>query len=234
MSKPLKRTIASSPLVTACSSQTMKKLTRADYNGYRESLKEIEKIRQSQKRPTLCMHVCCAPCSCWPLEFLKDFDVTIYYTNSNIYPSEEYWRRLNELKQFLKDHHPEVKLIVSDYDNETYTQKISLFKDEPEKGRRCIMCYGLRMHEAYQYAHDHHFDYFTTVMTISRQKDSKVLNHIGMQLSNKFTNTKYFVSDFKKADGNVKGNKIAAERGMYRQDYCGCIYSYNQRHSTEK
>ena len=181
----------------------MKKLTRADYNGYKESLKEIEKIRQNQQRPTLCMHVCCAPCSCWPLEFLKDC-------------------------------HPEVKLIVSDYDNERYTEKISLFKDEPEKGRRCIMCYGLRMHEAYQYAHDHHFDYFTTVMTISRQKDSKVLNHIGMQLSNKFTNTKYFVSDFKKADGNVKGNKIAAERGMYRQDYCGCIYSYNQRHSTEK
>lgn len=233
MSTPLKRTIASPPLVTACSSQTMKKLTRADYNGYRESLKEIEKIRQSQKRPTLCMHVCCAPCSCWPLEFLKDFDVTIYYTNSNIYPSEEYWRRLNELKQFLKDHHPEVKLIVSDYDNETYTQKISLFKDEPEKGRRCIMCYGLRMNEAYQYAHDHHFDYFTTVMTISRQKDSKVLNHIGMQLSNKFPHTKYFISDFKKADGNVKGNRIASELGMYRQDYCGCIYSYNQRHSTD-
>ena len=211
----------------------MKKLTRADYNGYKESLKEIEKIRQSGKRPSLCMHVCCAPCSIWPLEFLKDFDVTIYYTNSNIYPSEEYWRRLNELKAFLKDHHPEVKLIVSDYDNETYTQKISLFKDEPEKGRRCIMCYGLRMHEAYQYAHDHHFDYFTTVMTISRQKDSKVLNHIGMQLSNKFSNTKYFISDFKKADGNVKGNRIASELGMYRQDYCGCIYSYNQRHSTE-
>ena len=211
----------------------MKKLTRADYNGYRESLKEIEKIRQSQKRPTLCMHVCCAPCSCWPLEFLKDFDVTIYYTNSNIYPSEEYWRRLNELKVFLKDHHPEVKLIVSDYDNESYTQKISLFKDEPEKGRRCIMCYGLRMNEAYQYAHDHHFDYFTTVMTISRQKDSKVLNHIGMQLSSKFPNTKYFISDFKKADGNFKGNRIASELGMYRQDYCGCIYSYYSRHPEE-
>lgn len=211
----------------------MKKLTHADYNGYKVSLKEIEKIRQSGKRPTLCMHVCCAPCSAWPLEFLKDFDVTIYYTNSNIYPSEEYWRRLNELKQFLNDHHPEVKLIVSDYDNERYTQKISVLKDEPERGRRCIMCYGLRMNEAYQYAHDHHFDYFTTVMTISRQKDSKVLNHIGMQLSSKYTNTKYFVSDFKKADGNVKGNQIAAQLGMYRQDYCGCIYSYTQRHSTK-
>ncbi|MBE6108579.1 MAG: epoxyqueuosine reductase QueH [Erysipelotrichaceae bacterium] len=212
----------------------MKQLTRADYNGYKESLKEIERIHQSGKRPTLCMHVCCAVCSCWPLEFLKDFDVTIYYTNSNIYPSEEYWRRLNELKQFLKEVHPEVKLVEAKYDNEAYTQKISVLKDEPEKGKRCIMCYGLRMNEAYRYANEHHFDYFTTVMTVSRQKDSKVLNHIGLQLSHQYPNTKYFISDFKKADGNIKTNRIASSLGMYRQDYCGCIYSYLQRHSTDQ
>lgn len=208
----------------------MKPLIHADFNGYKESLKEIEKIRQSGKRPTLCMHVCCAPCSAWPLEFLKDFDITIYYTNSNIYPAQEYERRLDELKHFLNTVHPEIKLIVSDYDNEAYTQKISIFKDEPERGRRCLMCYGLRMDEAYRYASEHDFDYFTTVMTISRQKDSKVLNRIGIQLSHKYPNTKYFISDFKKADGNVKGNRIASELGMYRQDYCGCIYSYQKRH----
>ncbi len=211
----------------------MKKHIRADYNAYKESLKEIERIRQSGKRPSLCMHVCCAPCSCWPLEFLKDFDVTVYFTNSNIYPSEEYWRRLDELKQFLDTHHPEVKLIVSAYDNKAYTDKISILKDEPERGKRCRMCYGLRMNEAYKYAHEHQFDYFTTVMTISRQKDSKVLNFIGLQLSNKYPNTRYFISDFKKADGSIKGNRIASELDMYRQDYCGCIYSYLQRHGTE-
>lgn len=211
----------------------MKRHTRADYNAYKESLKEIEKILQSGRKPKLCMHVCCGPCSCWPLEFLKDFDVTLYFTNSNIYPSEEYWRRLNELKHFLDEVHPEVKLVVSNYDNEAYTKKISILKDEPERGKRCRMCYGLRMNEAYKYAHDHNFDYFTTVMTISRQKDSKVLNHIGLQLSNKYPNTKYFISDFKKADGSIKGNRIAAELGMYRQDYCGCIYSYIQRHGMD-
>jgi len=211
----------------------MKKLIHADFNGYKESLKTIEQIKADKKRPTLCMHVCCGPCSCWPLEFLKDFDVTIYFTNSNIYPSEEYWRRLNELKQLLKEVHPEVKLIVSEYDNEAYTKKISVLKDEPEKGKRCWMCYALRMNEAYRYAHEHQFDYFTTVMTISRQKDSNVLNRIGLKLSLKYPNTAYFVSDFKKADGNVKGNRIAAQLGMYRQDYCGCIYSYKQRHNAD-
>ena len=211
----------------------MKQLTRANFNGYKESLKTIELIRQTKTRPSLCMHVCCGPCSCWPLEFLKDFDVTLYFTNSNIYPSEEYFRRLNELKKFLNEVHPEVKLVISEYDNEAYTKRISILKDEPEKGKRCLMCYGLRMNEAYQYAHNHHFDYFTTVMTIYRQKDSNVLNSIGLKLSTKYPNTKYFVSDFKKADGNLKGNKIAAELGMYRQDYCGCIYSYQQRHNAD-
>ena len=207
----------------------MKQLTRADYNGYKESLKEIERIHQSGKRPTLCMHVCCAVCSCWPLEFLKDFDVTIYYTNSNIYPSEEYWRRLNELKQFLKEVHPEVKLVEAKYDNEAYTQKISVLKDEPEKGKRCIMCYGLRMNEAYRYAHEHHFDYFCTVMTISRQKPSKLLNTIGEELSNKYPNTKYFYSDFKKHNGILRRNEIQKEYNLYEQRHCGCRYSLKNK-----
>lgn len=199
-------------------------------NYYKVSLEEISEIQKGEKRPSLLMHACCAPCSSFPLEFLEPiFDVTIYYNNSNIYPSSEYERRLNELKQFLANHHPNVKLIVPPYDNEGYTKKLEPLKDFPEGRERCFLCYTLRMNEAYGYAEEHHFDYFTTVMTISRQKDSQKLNEIGRQLSLKHPTVRYFFSDFKKNKGIDRTVEISKELGLYKQDYCGCKYSYEKR-----
>ena len=112
-----------------------------------------------------------------------------------------------------------------------YNKNLEPYKEQKEGLDRCKLCYKIRMDEAYKYASDNNFDYFTTVMTISRQKNSIVLNNIGLELQEKYKNTKYFIADFKKNKGIDKGLEIAKERNMYRQDYCGCIYSYNKRKS---
>ncbi len=203
-------------------------------NYYQKSLEELEKIKQFECKPKLLIHACCAPCACFPLEFLEPyFDITIFYNNSNIYPEEEYQRRLNELIQYVDFYNKKIQipiqLIIPTYDNISYTKKLEPLKDEPERGRRCLMCYTLRMSEAYHYAETNHFDYFTTVMTISRQKDSQVLNEIGHELETKHPTVKYFYSDFKKANGMLRRNEIVKQQSMYAQDYCGCLYSIKNK-----
>ncbi|MFI3283748.1 MAG: epoxyqueuosine reductase QueH [Erysipelotrichaceae bacterium] len=195
-------------------------------NYLKRQKETLAQIKDAPFKPKLCMHVCCGVCSSYPLTFLCEyFEVTLYFNNSNIYPLQEYDRRLQELKDYLEKRNIPVQLIVTDYQNEAYTEKLSVLKDDKEGQGRCRLCYGLRMDEAYRYAHEHHFDYFCTVMSISRQKDSQILNFIGEQLSHKYPNTNYFFSDFKKENGNLISNQIAKEYDLYRQDYCGCIYS---------
>lgn len=183
-------------------------------------------------KKTLLMHTCCAPCVTFPLSHLvKFFDVTLYYNNSNIYPSEEYHRRLNELinyvNTFNREFNQNVKLIIPEYDNLSYTNKLSIRKNDKEGHGRCKLCYFLRMGEGYNYANTHHFDYFTTVMTISRQKDATTLNRIGRILENKYSHTKYLYHNFKKNKGIDKGLELSKKYHLYQQHYCGCLYSYN-------
>lgn len=189
-------------------------------------------------KPRLLLHVCCAPCACFPLDFLKDtFDITILYNNSNIYPASEYHRRLDELKRYLHqlnaDLSTPIQLIETAYQNVEYTKKLEPLKDEPERGKRCLLCYRLRMQEGFSYAAQHHFDYYTTVMTISRQKDSQVLNQIGQELQQHYPQVTYFYSDFKKNDGILKANELIQANALYRQDYCGCLYSSLQSKESE-
>ena len=207
-------------------------------NYYQQSVDELEAIKRDNLHPKLLLHACCAPCSAFPLEFLCPyFDITIYYNNSNIYPENEYARRLQELRQYLNTWREktgyEVKLIVPPYMGEAYTEKIAVLKDELEGGSRCVKCYTLRMNEAYAYASEHAFDYFTTVMTISRQKNSQILNDVGRKLSVKYPNVKYFYSDFKKKRGIDRGLELSRENNLYRQDYCGCKFSYEKRHGND-
>ena len=201
------------------------------YRMMEESLKEIKKL---DKKPSLLLHSCCAPCNAYPLELLVEyFDLTLMYNNSNIYPFEEYSRRLNELKKYVEfinnKYNVNIKMVETPYINEDFTKLLEPYKEQKEGQDRCKLCYKVRMNEAYKYASENNFDYFTTVMTISRQKNSIVLNNIGIELSKLYPNTKYFISDFKKNKGIDKGLEIAKEHNMYRQDYCGCIYSYNSR-----
>ena len=198
-------------------------------NYFKKSLEEIKTLNKEQK-PSLLLHACCGPCACYPLIFLCEyFDVTILYNNSNIYPYTEYDRRLNELKVVLSklknDYNLDVKLIIKDYNHELYIEDLLPYKDLKEGGSRCVLCYTKRMKEAYDFAEENNFDYFTTVMTISRQKNSQILNNIGKSLELIHSKTKYFYSDFKKNKGIDIGQDMAKKYNLYRQEYCGCEFS---------
>lgn len=225
------KNIVFSHLVTVCLSQMNNQKTK--YTYYNQSIEIINKIKETNIRPKLLLHACCAPCATYPLEFLSDtFECTIYFNNSNIYPESEYIRRLNELEKYLeisnsKTKYP-VQLIIPPYQGIEYTKKLEPLKDYPEGQQRCFLCYSLRMRETYQYAADNHYDYFTTVMTISRQKSSQKLNEIGQALSIEFPTVQYLYSDFKKHKGIDRSRQLTAEYGLYKQQYCGCIYSYQE------
>ena len=194
-------------------------------------IEEIEIIKKLDHKPTLLMHTCCGVCACYPALYLAQyFDLTLYYNNDNIYPFDEYDRRYQELVKLISTYNQQnltdIKIIKTPYDGENYLKKLEPLKDEPERGKRCFLCYSLRMQQAIKYGQDNNFDYFTTVMTISRQKDSKVLNQIGEQLEKQYPTIKYFYSDFKKDGGQDKTNALANQYNLYRQQYCGCYYSY--------
>ena len=205
------------------------------------------------QKPRLLLHACCAPCSSYTLEYLlKYFDITIYYYNPNIHPKEEYARRLQELKNFLPrfladqngaQNGTEAKALLQEADYEpqeffdaTGAERDGL-QDEPERGERCRRCYQLRMERAYEYARQNGFDWFTTTLSISPHKDARKINEIGRALAEKGLqdkkaadgsaafSPKFLYSDFKKKNGYKRSLELSKEYGLYRQDYCGCVYS---------
>lgn len=198
-------------------------------NYYNVSIEEIKSFGES--KPSIALHACCGPCACFPIEFISKYfsRLTIIFTNSNIYPSEEYERRLTELKKVIKiskeKYNFDIGLVEFPYDNKTYNKMLDEYGDQDEGLDRCKRCYKERMLQAYKYADEHNFDYFATVMTISRQKNSQVMNEIGKELSKNFK-TKYFYSDFKKNNGQLRASELRKEYDLYAQQYCGCIYSY--------
>ena len=189
--------------------------------------KQIEQLNNIKGRPSLLLHICCGVCSVYPLQYLRQyFDITIFFSNSNIYPYEEFERRLNALKtylEYLKDE--SIKLIVDSYNNEQYTETLSQLKDEPEGGKRCRLCYSMRMKETFEYASKHRYDYCTTVMSISNRKNALWLNEIGEQLQKQYPSVTYLHADFKKGDGITRNEQMNKQFNLYHQDYCGCIYS---------
>ncbi|WP_294427479.1 epoxyqueuosine reductase QueH [uncultured Treponema sp.] len=214
-------------------------------------ISQIEAERSSNpdfKKPTLLLHACCGPCSSYVIEYLSQiFDITIYYYNPNIHPKEEYFRRLEELKKFLTEF-PDalknsVKLVVDDYNPEDYFEATNVhteveLQNEPEKGERCRRCYKFRMKKAFIYACQNDFDWFTTTLSISPHKDSEKINVIGRELEenkkvlveleetlSSLQHTKFLPSDFKKKGGFLRSTQLSEEYGLWRQDYCGCVFS---------
>lgn len=188
---------------------------------------EVENIKNSGKKATLLLHACCGPCFTIPYELLKDyFDITILYNNSNIYPKQEHDRRLEELKNYIKEIGANIKVIETKYDNETYNLDLEPHKDDKEGHERCRICFHKRLKEGFEYASKHHFDYYGTVMTISRYKNAQDINKIGEKLQLDYPTTKWLYADFKKNDGYEKSLIIIKEHEMYFQEYCGCKYSY--------
>lgn len=190
---------------------------------------ELKKI--GDKKPTLLLHVCCGPCSSHVIkELCSHFHITIYYSNSNIYPVEEYQRRRDELitfvQQFNNDFQQNIKVIEDTYNHEEWLSNEYPLKDFPEGSIRCRLCYSLRMRRAYDYALIHHFDYWTTVLSISPHKNSQWINEIGQQWQK--NNTKFLFADFKKNNGYLKSVEMTKQYQMYRQNYCGCEFSYKE------
>ena len=199
---------------------------RKNYQKYLQI--ELENIKKSGKKPRLLIHACCGPCFTIPFEILRDyFDITIMYNNSNIYPKSEYDRRLAELKQYLSDLGVSLAIIEPKYDNETYNLELEPRKDDKEGHERCRICFRKRLKEGFEYASTHGFDYYGTVMTISRYKNAQDINKIGESLQKDYPTVKWLYADFKKNDGYEKSLIIIREHEMYLQEYCGCEYSYN-------
>jgi len=199
-------------------------------------LLDISQNQTEKTKPSLLLHACCAPCSSYVLEYLTSFfQITILYYNPNIYPPQEYHRRLNELINFLPRFSPavdnKVKLIQEDYNPEEFYDAINArlepeLSKEPEKGERCRRCYEFRIEKAYEYALSNDFDYFCTTLSISPFKDSTKINTIGeeLTLSNK-EGPKWLPSDFKKKNGFKRSLELSSEYDLYRQQYCGCVFS---------
>src|SRR5574344_1030039 len=253
------------------------------------AIKDYEQKQQLSNeqytKPSLLLHACCAPCSSYVIEYLSSiFDITIYYYNPNIHPETEYNRRLTELKTFLNKFPPaikeNVKLITASYNPDdfftaTNTKNEIELQSEKERGERCRRCYYLRMKKAYEFAMANSFDFFTTTLSISPYKDSKMINEIGyaleknivpsinqnLEMANTTSQTSlaikdnemikkdfssktisitytpntglhYLPADFKKNNGFLRSLQLSAEYDLYRQDYCGCIYSKQNTHHS--
>lgn len=198
---------------------------------YQWEIEKLNEIKQLDNKPSLLMHSCCAVCNSWPLEYLYNtFDITLYYNNSNIYPTSEYEHRINELHRYVDlfnaQHHTHITIIEEPYDYAAYhALYLSKRSSDKEGSNRCGMCYALRITETLKYATLHHFDYVTTVMTISRQKNSDMINKIARKCASGYPTVHYFYSNFKKNKGIDYSVSISKGLGMYRQEYCGCEYS---------
>ncbi|MGM9970232.1 MAG: epoxyqueuosine reductase QueH [Anaeroplasma sp.] len=180
-------------------------------------------------KPSLLLHVCCAPCSSHCLLLLeKYFDITIFYSNDNIYPEEEYNFRLNEVNEFVKKLDLKIKVINDEYHPFDYYETIKGLEHLGEKSNRCYNCYKLRLEKTAIKAKTLNFDYFTTSLSISPYKVEKWINEIGYDLERQY-NVKYLYSNFKKEDGYKHSIKLSNDYGLYRQDYCGCEYSLKER-----
>lgn len=196
---------------------------------------ELEKIIDENQKlnrvPTLLLHACCAPCSSYVLEYLSNyFKITVFYYNPNITPYEEYQKRIEEVKNLIKQiptKYP-VSLIEGQYENEIYEQMIRGKEEEKEGGSRCYLCYQLRMKMTAKLAKEQQFDYFTTTLSISPYKNANWINEIGKKLEQEF-NIPYLYSDFKKKGGYQRSIELSKKYKLYRQDYCGCIYSKKER-----
>ena len=181
--------------------------------------------------PTLLLHSCCAPCSSYVLEYLSQyFSITLFYYNPNIYPPTEYEHRVEEQQRLIRSLpavHP-ISFCPGPYDSDRFYKLTRGMENVPEGGERCFACYKLRMEAAAKYAAEHHFDFFTTTLSISPLKNAQKLNEIGEALAEEY-GVPHLPSDFKKQEGYKRSIQLSADYNLYRQDFCGCVFSKKER-----
>lgn len=174
-------------------------------------------------KPKLLFHVCCAPCSgLLSQQLIKDFDVTVYFDNSNIWPQEEFMKRAQEAEKYFQS--MGIGFILTKWNHDDWLSLTRDLKQEPERGKRCKLCYHYRLKNAAEFAAANHFDFFTTSLSISPHKDDKAIKNIGQALARKH-HLKFLADDFRLNDGFKKSTAFAKEQGFYRQKYCGCEFS---------
>ena len=171
----------------------------------------------------LLLHTCCAPCSPYVIELLQnEFEVSAFFYNPNIHPPEEYQLRLEEMKQFCRN--IGVELITGSYDVKKWFQITKGMENEKEGGKRCELCFKMRLDKSAGTAQKNYFQHFATTLTVSPHKNAAVINRLGRELQKKYPVT-FYEADFKKSDGFKKSCELGKKHGFYRQNYCGCIYS---------
>ncbi|MDO5134708.1 MAG: epoxyqueuosine reductase QueH [Eubacteriales bacterium] len=203
--------------------------------NYQKELDKLTKGLEEEKRvPRLFLHACCAPCSSYVMEYLsRYFSVTVFFYNPNISPKEEYEKRVQELRRLVGEmvfENP-VELVEGRYEPERFFQMARGLETVPEGGERCFLCYRLRMEEAARLAREGGYDYFTTTLSISPLKNAAKLNEIGEELSRQY-GVSHLPSDFKKKNGYQRSIELSREHGLYRQDYCGCVFSRREREAS--
>ena len=189
--------------------------------------KQLAEIKSNSKKPSLLLHACCAPCSSYVLEYLcEHFDITVFFYNPNISPIEEYTTRADELIRLIKEMplKNKVSVIIPEYSSIPFEQIAKGKEKDEERGNRCTDCYRLRLKQTLELAEEMGFDYFTTTLSISPYKDAERLNNIGLDIS-KESKATWLYSDFKKKNGYKRSIELSNQYNLYRQNYCGCIYS---------
>ena len=200
-------------------------------NYQKELDKVIQKLTEDGRTPRLLLHSCCAPCSSYVLEYLSEyFSITVFYYNPNIYPPEEFGKRVEEQERLIRELPAKhsASFLEGPYEPERFYEMAKGLEQIPEGGERCFRCYRLRLLETAQMARAGGFDYFTTTLSISPLKNAQKLNEIGARLAEEY-GVPFIFSDFKKRNGYKRSTELSAEYGLYRQDYCGCVYSLRER-----
>lgn len=203
--------------------------------NYQKELEKILSALNSENHvPRLFLHACCAPCSSYVLEYLSDyFEITVFYYNPNISPKEEYEKRVEEIQRLIGEmqfSHP-VTFLEGTYHPEEFYDMAQGLENVPEGGERCFKCYRMRMEEAARLAALGGYDYFTTTLSISPLKNAAKINEIGEELSGIYR-VPHLPSDFKKKNGYKRSIELSAEHELYRQNYCGCIFSRRDTRGT--
>ena len=197
---------------------------------------EISKASAGERVPSVLLHSCCAPCSSYCIEYLSQyFHVTVFYYNPNIYPDSEYYHRVKEQQEFINRFPAKypVGFIEGDFDTQEFYKAAKGLENEPERGARCTECFKLRLGRTAEMASEKRFDYFTSTLTISPMKDAALLNQIGSEMGEAH-GVKWLPSDFKKKNGYLRSCELSREYGIYRQDYCGCVFSYEERQKEKE
>jgi len=184
------------------------------------------------EKPKLLLHICCAPCSTHVVEVLKGkYDVIGYFYNPNIHPESEYKRREEEMQEYARK--IGVKLICAEYDDDRWFEAVRGMEDVPEGGERCFLCYRMRSEKAAQYAKEHGYQSFTTTLSISPHKNAEKINEIGLEIATRYE-LQWYAADFKKRGGFDRSIVMSKEAEMYRQSYCGCVFSQKEAEQRRK